>query len=52
MNMYESRKHLHTYVGSWFIFIPKIPIWEDFAGPWHGKWNIVVPFGIIYGRLV
>jgi hypothetical protein len=31
----------------WFIFIPKIPIWVYFGGPWYGKcWYILWPFGI------
>jgi hypothetical protein len=39
-------------------FQPKIPIWINIGGPRNGKslvyliWNILLPFGIIYGRSV
>jgi hypothetical protein len=40
-------------VARWYIFIPKIPIWVYFGGPWIGKcWHILLPFGIFYGHLV
>jgi hypothetical protein len=40
-------------VARWFIFIPKIPIWVFFGGPWTGKCcHILWPFGIFYGNLV
>jgi hypothetical protein len=25
------------WIARWFIFKPKIPIWEKFGGPWKGK---------------
>jgi hypothetical protein len=32
-------------VARWFIFIPKIPIWVYFGGPWNGKcWYSLGPF--------
>jgi hypothetical protein len=40
-------------VAKWYIFIPKIPIWACFGGPWNGKcWYMLLPFGILYGHLV
>jgi hypothetical protein len=34
-------------VARWFTFIPKIPVWVNFGGPWNGKcWYILWPFGI------
>jgi hypothetical protein len=39
-------------VARWFVFNPKIPIWEKFSGPQVGKcWYILWPFGIFYGYL-
>jgi hypothetical protein len=43
-----------------YDFKPKIPIWVNFGGPRNEKmllyfmtiWNILWPFGIIYGRVV
>jgi hypothetical protein len=38
---------LATRVARWFVFIPKLPIWVIFGGPWSGKcWHILCPFGI------
>jgi hypothetical protein len=38
-------------VARWFVFKPKIPIWENFGGPWIGKClHISWPFGIFYGH--
>jgi hypothetical protein len=35
-----------------FIFIPKIPIWVNFGGPWIVKcWYNLWPFGIFYDPL-
>jgi hypothetical protein len=31
-NSFE-RKHVGNRVARWFVFIPKIPIWENFGGP-------------------
>jgi hypothetical protein len=42
-----------TRVARWYIFIPKIPIWVNFGGPWNGKgWYVLCPFGIFYGQVV
>jgi hypothetical protein len=31
-----------TRVARWFIFIPNIPIWVNFGGPWNGKcWHVL-----------
>jgi hypothetical protein len=36
----------------WFVFQPKILIWENFSGPQIAKcWYILWPFGIFYGYL-
>jgi hypothetical protein len=32
-------------VARWFVFVPKIPIWVNFRGPWNGK------VSIFYGRV-
>jgi hypothetical protein len=40
-------------VARWYIFKPKIQLWENFGGPWNGKgWCTLWPFGIYYGHLV
>jgi hypothetical protein len=39
--------------GCQMVFFSKIPIWVNFGGPLIVNcWNILWPFGIIYGRLV
>jgi hypothetical protein len=41
-----------TSVARWFIFEPKISIWEHFGGGSIGKClHILRPFGIFYGDL-
>jgi hypothetical protein len=48
-------------VARWFIFKPKIIIWEKILRALEWKmfytyflsiWNILLPFGIVYGDLV
>jgi hypothetical protein len=40
-------------IARWHIFKPKVPIWENFVGPWEGKWwDILWPIGIYYGHLL
>jgi hypothetical protein len=40
-------------VARWYIFKPKIPIWEKFGGPLNGKcWFSLWSFGTFYGHLV
>jgi hypothetical protein len=50
-----------TRVARWFVFKPKIPIWENFGGSSYGKswhvyfmtiWSILHPFEIFYDHLV
>jgi hypothetical protein len=37
----------------WYIFIPDIPIWVYFGGPWNGKcWYVLWPFWNYYGHWV
>jgi hypothetical protein len=44
---------VRSRVARWYIFKPKIPIWENFRGPWNAKgWYILWKFGIYYGNLV
>jgi hypothetical protein len=48
----EIRKRVLNRVARWFVFKPKIPIWENFGGPWIGKcFYILWSFGICYGYL-
>jgi hypothetical protein len=38
----ESENILGARVARWFTFIPKIPIWGSFGGPWNGNfWYIL-----------
>jgi hypothetical protein len=37
-----TAKEEESRVARWFIFKPKIPIWDNFGGPWNGKcWYIL-----------
>jgi hypothetical protein len=39
-------------VAIWFVFKPKILIWEKVSGPWIGKCLYILwPFRIFYGHL-
>jgi hypothetical protein len=49
-----SCSNVGTYVriARWFVFKPKIPIWETISGSRIGKcWYILWPFGTFYGNL-
>jgi hypothetical protein len=36
-----------------FIFVPKIPIWVYFGGPWNGEcWCILWTFGQFYRQMI
>jgi hypothetical protein len=49
---YLSSAPIPPKVARWFVFKPKIPIWENFGGPLNGKcWCILWPFGIVCGHL-
>jgi hypothetical protein len=52
--MEKDGESIGTTVARWYIFVPEIPIWVYFGGPWNGKgwyvyslaiWNILWPFG-------
>jgi hypothetical protein len=49
-------KVIEIRVARWYIFIPKIPVWVYFGGPWNGYFmiicNILLPFGKLYGHWV
>jgi hypothetical protein len=45
--------HLADRVARRYIFVPKLPIWVNFGGPWNGKcWHIFCPIGIFNGYLI
>jgi hypothetical protein len=54
----QSRKMQHSNdtasarVARWFVFKPKIPIWEKISGSWIGSCRYILwTFGTFYGHL-
>jgi hypothetical protein len=56
----SQSNNFRTRVARWYVFKRKMQIWVNFGGPWNEKileysmsiWNILRPFGIVYGHLV